>query len=235
MRTAVIVDDEELSVELLKYLIQRYEIPLEVVGEAYSGDEGLKLINSLSPDVVFIDIRMPVMSGLEVIERVNSEHKGNISFIIVTAYDLFEYAKTALLLGAKDILLKPVEPELFLETAERILGYKRSNHDLFDRIIEYISQNYSEGLELKDYAERFHTSSSYIARMFRKYSGTSFSSYLNDLRIRKAMELLGDQSLTIKEVAYKVGYNNLNYFYKVFKNFTGMTPSDFQGKQNRNQ
>jgi YesN/AraC family two-component response regulator len=231
MRTAVIVDDEELSVELLKYLIRRYEIPIEVVGEAYSGDEGLELINRLNPDVVFIDIRMPVMNGLEVIERVNAEHKGNVSFIIVTAYDHFEYAQTALRLGARDILLKPVEPELFLETAERILGYKRSNHDLFDRIIEYINLNYSEELELKDCAEKFHTSSSYIARMFKKYGGTSFSAYLNGLRIKNAAALLKETDLSIKEVCYKVGYNNLNYFYKVFKKCVGATPNVYKGRE----
>jgi len=215
MRTAVIVDDEELSVDILKYLIQRYELPIKVVGEAFSGDEGLKLINSLKPDIAFIDIKMPVMNGLEVIGKVNAEQKSNISFIVVTAYDYFEYAQTALRLGAKDILLKPIEPELFLETVERVLDYKKSYNKIFDQILEYINCNYCED----------------IARMFKKYSNTTFSAYLNDLRMKKAKELLKDSDLTIKEVSYKAGYNNLNYFYKIFKKSTGMTPNMFKSKE----
>jgi two-component system, response regulator YesN len=231
MRTAVIVDDEELSVDILKYLIQRYELPIEVVGEAFSGDEGFKLINSLKPDIVFIDIKMPVMNGLEVIEKVNAEQKSDICFIVVTAYDYFEYAQTALRLGAKDILLKPIEPELFLETVERVLDYKKSYNKIFDQILEYINCNYCEDMELKHCAEMYHTSSSYIARMFKKYSNTTFSAYLNDLRMKKAKELLKDSDLTIKEVSYKAGYNNLNYFYKIFKKSTGMTPNMFKSKE----
>jgi len=230
MRTAVIVDDEELSVDLLKYLIQRYELPIEVVGEAFSGDEGLELINSLKPDIAFIDIKMPVLNGLELIEKVNAGRKNNISFIVVTAYDYFEYAQTALRLGAKDILLKPIEPELFLETMERVMDYKKSRNKIFDQIVEYINCNYCEEVELKHCAEIYHTSSSYIARMFKKYLNTTFSAYINDLRIKKAKELLKDSDLTIKEVSYNAGYNNLNYFYKTFKKSTGMTPNLFKSK-----
>lgn len=231
MRTAVIVDDEELSVELIKYLIGRYELPIEVVGEAFSGDEGVKLITSKKPDIVFIDIRMPVMNGLEVIEKINAETKSNIDFIIITAYDYFEYAKKALRLGAKDILVKPIEPELFLEAVERILCYRKSFNNLFDQILEYINCNYHEELELQDCAEMFHTSSSYIARMFKKYTDTNFSSYLNDLRIKEATKLLKETDLSIKEVCYKIGYNNLNYFYKMFKKNVGVTPTIYKGKE----
>jgi len=230
MRTAVIVDDEELSIELIKYLIGRYELPIEVIGEAFSGDEGLKLISSRKPDIAFIDIRMPVMNGLEVIEKINSDITNNVDFIIITAYDDFEYAKKALRLGAKDILLKPIEPELFLEAAERLLCYRKSFNNLFDQILEYINCNYHEELELQDCAEMFHTSSSYIARMFKKYMDTNFSSYLNGLRIKNAADLLKETDISIKEACYKVGYNNLNYFYKMFKKYLGVTPNVYKGK-----
>jgi len=232
MKNAVIVDDEKLSVDLIKFLIERYEIPIEVIGQAYSGDEGLKLITELKPDIVFMDIRMPVLNGLEVMEKVNETQKGNTDFIIITAYDYFEYAQTALRLGAKDILLKPIEPEMLLETAERILCYKKSYNALFNQILEYVNCNYYEEIELKDCALMYHTSPSYVSRMFRKYCDTSFISYLNDLRIKKAMEFLKETDLTIKEVSYKVGYNNLNYFYKIFKKSTGVTPNLFKSKAN---
>ena len=173
---------------------------------------------------------MPVLNGLEVMEKIKALQNRTINFILITAYGYFEYAQASLRLGAKDILLKPIEPELFLETVERVLGYKRSDNAIFNHILEYVNNNYYEDIELKGCAEKYHTSSSYIARMFKKYCNASFITYLNDIRIKKALELLRVTDLSIKEVSFKVGFNNLNYFYKTFKSHTGLTPNMFKNK-----
>ncbi|MBE6081655.1 MULTISPECIES: response regulator transcription factor [Tissierellales] len=229
MRNAVIADDEELSVELVEYLIKRYELPLKVIGRSSAGDESLDMITKLKPDIVFIDINMPVLSGLEVMEKVRmSENSSAVDFVVITGYSYFQYAQLSLRLGAKDILLKPVEPEQFVETMERVLGYRYSDNQIFNKIVEYINYNYQENIELKECAEKYHTSPNYIARMFKKYYGISFITYLNSLRIKKAQELLRNTDLSIKEIAYKVGYNNLNYFYKIFKRNMEATPKDFK-------
>ncbi len=229
MRNAVIADDEELSVELVEYLIKRYELPLKVIGRSSAGDESLDMITKLKPDIVFIDINMPVLSGLEVMEKVRmSENSSAVDFVVITGYSYFQYAQLSLRLGAKDILLKPVEPEQFVETMERVLGYRYSDNQIFNKIVEYINYNYQENIELKECAEKYHTSPNYIARMFKKYYGISFITYLNSLRIKKAQELLRNTDLSIKEIAYKVGYNNLNYFYKIFKRNMEVTPKDFK-------
>lgn len=232
MRRAIIVDDEELSIDLIKYLIKRYEVPVEVIGQASSGDEAVDIINKFKPDIVFLDIRMPVLNGLEVMEKIKVLQNSKTIFIVITAYDYFEYAQASLRLGAKDILLKPIEPELFLETVERALGYKHLDNHIINQILEYMNNNYWKDMELKECAEKYHTSSSYIARKFKKYLNTSFITYLNDLRIKKAIELLKDTDLSIKEVSFKVGYNNLNYFYKIFKKNTGITPNMFKNNEN---
>jgi two-component system, response regulator YesN len=228
MRHAIIADDEELSIELIRYLIKRYDLPINIIGQALSGDEALKMINELKPDIVFLDIRMPVLSGLEVMEKAKTFQDNAIDYIIITAYSYFEYAQTSLRLGAKDILLKPIEPEQFAETMERVLGYKYSDNQLFNSIVEYINNNYQEDIELKECAEKYHTNPSYVSRMFKKYYNVSFITYVNNIRIKKAQELLRDTELSIKEVAYKVGYNNLNYFYKVFKKNIGVTPNMYK-------
>lgn len=229
MRNAVIADDEELSVELVEYLIKRYELPLKVIGRSSAGDESLDMITKLKPDIVFIDINMPVLSGLEVMEKVRmSENSSAVDFVVITGYSYFQYAQLSLRLGAKDILLKPVEPEQFVETMERVLGYRYSDNQIFNKIVEYINYNYQKNIELKECAEKYHTSPNYIARMFKKYYGISFITYLNSLRIKKAQELLRNTDLSIKEIAYKVGYNNLNYFYKIFKRNMEATPKDFK-------
>ena len=125
MRNAVIADDEELSVELVEYLIKRYELPLKVIGRSSAGDESLDMITKLKPDIVFIDINMPVLSGLEVMEKVRmSENSSAVDFVVITGYSYFQYAQLSLRLGAKDILLKPVEPEQFVEAIDiQIIRY----------------------------------------------------------------------------------------------------------------
>lgn len=229
MKTAIIVDDEELSYDLLKYLIGKFNLPIKIIGQAISGDEAIALIHDLRPDIVFLDIEIPKYNGIQVMEKIKASYTGTIKFIVITAYSYFEYAQSALRLGAKDILLKPVEPKQFIETMERVMGYKYTDNSSLNEILEYINDNYGKPIELEECAKQFHISSNYISRMFKKYTKVSFITYINCLRIKKALELLKETDLPIKEVAYKVGYNNLNYFYKNFKTFTGTTPKMYKG------
>ncbi len=112
--TAVIVDDDALARERLKDLI--VEAPLvEVVGEAADGAAGLRLLDEARPDVAFLDIEMPVMSGVEVLRRVRRPP----AVIFTTAYD--HYAVTAFELAAVDYLLKPFGVDRFREAVERAI------------------------------------------------------------------------------------------------------------------
>jgi YesN/AraC family two-component response regulator len=229
IKRAIIVDDEELSYELIKYLISRYHLPISIVGQAAAGDEALRLIHSLRPDIVFLDIEMPGYNGIEVMEQIKASYPGTVWFIVITAYSYFDYAQAALRLGAKDILLKPIEPKQFIEAMERVMGRKYTDNQTFNDILEYVNKNYDSNISLNDCAEQLHISPSYLSRLFKKYTQVSFITYLNELRIKKALELLRETELSIKEIAHKVGYNNLNYFYKSFKTVTGITPKMFKG------
>jgi two-component system, LytTR family, response regulator len=112
MPTAVIVDDDALARERLKDLIA--EAPLvEVIGEAADGATAVHLIEELRPDIAFLDIEMPVMSGIEVLRRVRTPPV----VIFTTAYD--NYAVTAFELAAVDYLLKPFGLDRFRGAVER--------------------------------------------------------------------------------------------------------------------
>lgn len=228
IKTAIIVDDEELSCELLKNLIEKYQLPIKVVGLANTGDKAITLINTLKPDIVFLDIEIPTYNGIEVMEKIKTSYKGTIKFIIITAYSYFEYAQLSLRLGAKDILLKPIDSKQFIEMLNRVMGYKYTNNQLFNDILEFVNENYDKNIGLSDCGRHFHLSSNYITRMFKKYTGLSYITYINELKIKKAVELLKDTDFSIKEVAQKVGYNNLNYFYKNFNMITGVTPKNYK-------
>ena len=230
MRRAIIADDESLAVELIKHLIAKYYLPVKIVGEASAGDDTVEMIHQLKPDIVFLDIQMPVLSGIEVMEKINASYQGTILFVVITAYSYFEYAQAALRLGAKDILLKPIEPRQFLDTMERVIGYRYTENEAFNELLEYIHHHYNETIELNTCAKRYHTSMSHVSKMFQKYFQTNFTSYVNNLRIKKAQEFLNETTLSIQEISGKVGYNNLNYFYKNFKKITSVTPNIYRGK-----
>lgn len=112
-RSALIVEDEPLAVQNLREMVS--EVPwLSVVGEANDGKTAVERIDALRPDLVFLDVRMPELSGLEVLDRI--EHDPVVVF--TTAYD--RYAVTAFELGAIDYLVKPFGRKRLLTTLERV-------------------------------------------------------------------------------------------------------------------
>ena len=226
MKRVLLADDERSSSEIIRYFIQKHQLPLEIVGETIRGDETVREIKRLKPDIVFLDIEMPVLNGLQVMEIVRREYTRDISFVIITAYNSFEYVQKALRLNAKDFLLKPILFEQFCETMQRVLGYRYSENSLLNHLLEYIDQHYMEDLRVQNCATALATSESNISRLFHQHLGTNFTAYYNNVRIEKAKALLRE-GVSVKEAADRVGYNNLNYFYRVFKNKLGITPKEF--------
>lgn len=99
---------------------------------------------------------------------------------------------------------------------------------ILDNAIKYIHENYSQGITLEDVAFEIGFSTYYFGKMFKKTFKTSFTDYLSTVRINKAKELLSDPNLTIKDITYRVGYMDPNYFTRVFKRSEGMTPTEYR-------
>lgn len=120
MIKVLIVDDEMISRIGIKSLISWKEEGFTVVGEAENGKKALELIVEMQPDIVITDIKMPVMSGLDLIKK-TKEELFQPAFIVLSSYDDFDYVKEALVLGAKDYFLKlELTPEKLLETLNRV-------------------------------------------------------------------------------------------------------------------
>jgi YesN/AraC family two-component response regulator len=226
MKKAVIIDDEAPARKLLVNLIKKNHLPIEVVGTAAGGNEGLALIQAQRPDIVFLDIEMPDKNGLEVMASLQ-DNSTSLKIIIVTAYDHFDYARSSLRLGAKDFLLKPVDYRQLVEMMQRVIGYGYTAHAAFNQLLEYVDENYIQNLSLESCANHVHVSPGYVTRLCRKYLGMGFKAWLNEVRIREAINLLQNTDLPIKEIARRVGYNNLNYFYRQFNAITGTTPKNY--------
>jgi two-component system LytT family response regulator len=112
---AVIVDDEEPARELIKVFLKDFE-NIEVSGEAMNGFDGAKLVNSVQPDLVFLDIQMPKVDGFEMLELLDNPPK----IIFCTAFD--EYAIKAFEHNAVDYLLKPFSSKRFSEAIAKVMS-----------------------------------------------------------------------------------------------------------------
>ncbi len=117
MFKVMIIDDEETIRQGLRSVIDWEEHNCAIIGEAEDGDEGVKLINELRPDIVFTDVRMPGLNGLEMISQVKELHHQCI-IIILTGFREFEYAQQAIKLGAFRLILKPTNTDELLQTID---------------------------------------------------------------------------------------------------------------------
>ena len=229
MINAIIADDEPAVAKIICHIIEKEQVPIDIVGKAENGVEAVKLMKEKEVQLVFLDISMPFMNGFEVMESAP-----NKDYIIITAYDSFQYAQKALRLGAKDILLKPIEYKQLIQSITRAIGWKFTENTTLNGILEYINNNYQEKIDLTMIGNMFYISPSHISRLFKRYLNTNTISYVNEVRIKKAVELLNKENLSVKEVAELTGYESLNNFYKYFKLYTGSTPAAYALKDNNN-
>jgi len=119
MTKLLIVDDEQIEREGLQAILHRGFPELEI-RQAKNGMLAIEIAEQFQPELVLMDIKMPGMSGLEAIEQLSKDYPG-MKFIMVTAYDTFEYARKAIKLGVKDYLLKPSKASEIIATVGKVL------------------------------------------------------------------------------------------------------------------
>ena len=135
----LIIDDERLAREELKSLLLPHD-EIEIIGEAKNGEEGIKMIHELKPDLIFLDISMPGMTGFEMLKQLDEIPK----VIFVTAYD--EFALKAFEVNALDYVLKPVEPARLQESIQKT---NQKEDDFSSKLDGQISRK-DRQLNLKD-------------------------------------------------------------------------------------
>ena len=105
---------------------------------------------------------------------------------------------------------------------------KLSTRDLYDYAVSYIEENYAQPLSMQSVCDEIGISQTYLSRLFRKYSDTTFNAFLTRCRMEAAMKLLQEKpDLLLRDVAACIGYDDSSYFTKVFHQYTGKTPSQF--------
>ncbi|MCM2531242.1 response regulator [Neobacillus pocheonensis] len=351
----LIVDDEKWTRETIKQFGKWKEYGIEVIEEAVDGQEALRLIEQMSPDIVITDMKMPGVDGMELL-RIVAERFPQIKLIVASGYDDFNYMRQAILSKVNEYLLKPINAEelnLALEKCTKeiqnhlrshlikpfsffskditalIMEYKKKissfldelntegfenvmqrffnelkkvdridsnflakiehefillleekmikndcnvsdmfekNEDLINEsslsldlllkkqqglgkryidymlnlkkrksrvnlqeIKEYIDRNFADShISLEVLANKFFVSKEYLSKAFKNMYGGNITEYIVSRRMEQAKQLLDDNELQIKSIATMVGYEDISYFYRVFKKYFKISPGEMR-------
>ena len=239
----LLVDDEPIILKGLRKLVDFEALGMAVVAEANDGRRALELIEQLRPDVVMTDIWMPVMDGVELMREISARALP-IRVIVLSGYSEFAYAKQALLYGAMDYLLKPVGTEelagALLRVAKAIEAEPPKSGQQPDEaktevesIRAYIASHYGEDLNLTRLAGMVYMNPSYVSALFKKRYGETLKDFITRVRMEQAARMLLDGNPKSYEISEQVGYNNVRHFNFVFKNYYGVSPTEYKERAER--
>lgn len=237
MFNVIIADDEVIERKFLKKVFSKHQEKYKIVAEATSGTEVLKQVEQYRPHIVIMDINMPLGNGLDSAIHIKKKYP-EIIILLNTAYAEFEFARKAIQFHMDGYLLKPTSETEIFQTINQCLeinkmsnskveeGNSNKEFGFINEIVEYIENNYNEPMNLQLLSELVHFSPSYLSRIFHQEQGITLRGYLNQVRIRHAIELLKETKITVYEVASACGFVNVSHFNRVFKQYTGKSPAE---------
>ena len=152
----VLVDDQILFIESLKTVLNAISPDIEVVGTAYNGKDALKLVNEVEPDVVLLDVRMPVMNGVDTVARMIRQNP-NIKVMMLTTFDDDQDAHDALEQGAMGYMLKDIPPADLVSSIKALAaGSVQISPQIFHKLLYKgdFYENASDDEDIKNLLER---------------------------------------------------------------------------------
>ena len=239
MYSIMIVEDEYLVRQGIASLVDYEQFGMRVIAQAENGREAWQKFQENPADILLTDINMPQMNGLELAKLVRDQAP-KCHIVFLTGYDDFDYARTAIKLGADDYLLKPFskdDVEEMLAKVQTKLDKERKKaqiQNLVDQgqhseLEDSIHARLADSeLSLKNLAFQLGFSPSYLSVLIKKELGLPFQDYLIQERMKKAKLLLLTTDLKIYEIAEQVGFEDMNYFSQRFKQVVGLTPRQFK-------
>jgi len=219
--TAIIVDDERPARLMLSSLLEKHKNTINIIGQASNGKEAIKLIEECKPDIVFLDIQMPDMSGFEVLTNISN----NPVIIFVTAFD--QYAINAFAENSIDYLLKPVEEERLEKSIQKLLSLRKSQkvidlksiQEVFNQLqpkkdITALPIKIGQKIILIRLAETAYFKSSDGYTSLYTSAGKE---HITDLSLQELEEKLPDNFIRVQK-SYIVNKNNIKEIQRYFNN-----------------
>jgi len=248
MYKVLIVDDEPLVREGLKTIIDWQKYGFEVCALASNGLQALAMAIDYKPDLILVDIKMPGLSGIELIQQLRKE-KQDYKIFVLSGYSDFNFAQKAMNNGALAYLLKPIDENELIDHLQKILKLLENEKSYLQKLLEkdghvkidtnlipdsvvnnlliYIEENVYKPLKLKDLAKDFNYEAAYLGKLFKSNTGVSFNEHVENVKMKEAAKMLA-RGHKISEIAERLGFLNPEYFCIKFKKRYGVTPSLFK-------
>lgn len=243
----LIVED---TIDLSDILTEHFSKSFKV-SHAPNGVEALKIVKEEEPDIIISDIMMPEMNGIDFCRIIKQdEATSHIAVILLTAKTMHEDRIEGLKAGAEAYITKPFDlAELdlhvrnFLEVRKKLkekviagenidlekLNFQEKDKEFIGKVSEVIHQNIENELfNTELLAKQLGMSKTLVYLKLKKLLNMSGTDYIQLLRLKKSIELMADQNITISEIAYEVGFSDPNYFSKVFKKAYKLTPTEYR-------
>lgn len=250
----VIVEDEK---QLRDYFYISIA-PKYKVYTAEDGEEGLKLIKKVMPDLILSDNMMPGMNGTELCQEVKKDiHLEHIPFVLISAWNSDDQKASGLKVGAIDYISKPLDIDLLLMKIDSILSdqkkLKKASKSTIDIAPEEPEVETEDVKFLKDavklieenidsiefnatiFEKNLYMSHAVLYRKLKRLTGMSSNEFIRDFRMKRAIQLLDKyKDMKVADVGFKVGYDDTKYFSQCFKKHHGITPTEYKKRQAQN-
>lgn len=244
------VEDEYYTRTGILQSIDWKALGIDQVESASNGKAGMDMLR-IGPDILLTDIRMPYVTGLEIAKQLKSNDPDS-EVIIMSSYSDKEYLFTAISLSAVSYIEKPVRIDE-LTSALRQAIHRRKQSFLLRKIqtsiplnslpdqdaagfrhstrmaLQLIREHYhEEQFNVNTIAEELHLTADHLTSSFKDDTGRTIKRMITDVRLEAAQHYLSTTNLSMGDIAHKIGYDNANYFSKVFRQMSGITPNEYR-------
>lgn len=248
-RVLVVEDDDEIRHYICNELSHDFRL-----GECINGREAMDYILREKPDLVISDVMMPEMDGMTLCRKMKQNlNVSHIPVVLLTAKSKAEDRVEGLETGADAYLVKPFNTELLRTTVTNLIGNRerlknkfagekrvdeqltkiemKSNDEiLMAKVIKVINEHLSNpALNVEMLAANVGMSRVHMHRKLKELANQPARDFIRTIRLKQAATLLSEKNLTVSEVAYATGFSNLSHFSNSFRDFYGVSPTEYKG------
>ncbi|GHT54282.1 hybrid sensor histidine kinase/response regulator [Bacteroidia bacterium] len=242
----------EDNADVREYMISNFRQEYKIL-EAENGKEGFELAIQYVPDIIISDLLMPVMSGDAFCKKVKKDERtSHIPFILLTAVTAIESEKEALKAGVDDYITKPFDINILKLKVDNLLSLRNTLREKYrndillqpspvtlvspdekflkkavDIIEKYIAD---PDFDIETFSSEVGVSRMQLYRKLEALTNMTVKEFIRDIRIKRAAQLLEQNKITVSEVIYHVGFRDMAYFRKCFREQYGASPSEYAAK-----
>ncbi len=242
----LVEDHEEVRTYIRSKLAPHFRIT-----EAADGQQGWEAATKHLPDLIISDLMMPVMDGVTFCKKTKTDVRtDHIPFIMLTAKADIESRLQGLITGADEYLAKPFNSQELLVRSQNLIAQRKRLQERFQqgsgflknsievnsveerflqKAIAVVEENMDNvDFKIDGFAAQLHLSRVHLHRKLKAITGMNATEFVRNLRLERAAQLLDQDADSVAQVAYRVGFNNLSYFAKCFREKYGRAPSRFK-------